>query len=226
MRGAVRYRRPSERRTLDTLNQRMPAIEAGNPYPTFRAAISEDFENDLSLSRRAYDVAVIPDTVFWDYWNDNYNREIFAPLTQTEFGRTQIGAVELLVPGLYVIQAAIDWSTNFATDPPLTGAFNTWLASNYDDGGTQLHYFDLTSDILGMWTLNQFRYLWPAYTGSENFVEITVGHDNVAQSPLYIPGGNGGHWSFPPMLNISYLGGFEGQENFMENDDDFGPQEF
>jgi hypothetical protein len=217
--GAKRYQRGNPQRERVIQAERFKAVEFGNPFATFRAAISSNW-NDLTTDRRAYhslDVVTNGDmdTVFWDYWDDDYNRNVFEPFIQPSgIDAGRIGAVELKVPGLYAIQALIDWIPNEDTDPPLAGGIHTWIGSNYDAAGLQYTFMNLDSQILGAWTLNQFRVLWPAYLGSENWVEIIAGFDCAAHTPLYIPGDISGYWSFPPMLTIAYFGGLEGPENF------------
>lgn len=213
-----RYRRDSPERTLADVHERLGRAEAGNPRPTFRAAITDQFAT-LTSERRAYEAIVAgspgagdTDTVFWDYWWDDYDRKYFDPFIQPsgpDIGR--IGAVELLMPGIYAIRATIDWENE---DFTLLENFNTWIGSNYDDGGLEHIYMPLNSAILGTWTLSQHRIVWPFFTGSENWVEITATHDNATDNLLYIPGGNAGYTSFPPMLTIVYLGALEGPPDF------------
>lgn len=211
---ANRYKRPSQRRTLADVVQRVDSTEFGNPRSTFRAAITDQFD-DITTDRRPYFGDASTDTVFWDYWDDNYNRQFFEPVIQNSGVDTgRVGAVTLLIPGVYNIRATIDWQTAAFN---LTGAFNTWIGSNYDDGGLEYIYMDLNSSLIGTWTLDHIRILWPSFTNAEESVEITASHDNDAQEPLYIPGGIAGYWGRAPMLTITYLGGLEGEPEFFQD---------
>jgi hypothetical protein len=215
---ASRYKRPSARRDIDTLLGRTNSVEFGNPRPTFRAAISD---SDLvggtldETMRIGYYTGVGPDTVYWNYWDDNYDRTFFSPFTTTVLGIPCVLAVELLIPGIYAIRATIDWiltDYDFPTVP-----FHTWIGSNYDDGGVTDIYMDPNSDIIMTWVMDQFRVMWPNFTGAESLVEITAYHDDATDEPLFIPGGNGGYWGMPPMLTIVYLGGIEGDPDFFSD---------
>ena len=212
---ADRYKRRTIDRVVPTVESRVKGVEFSNPYPTFRAAISDaDLPGTGLLDatmRRDYTTGTT-DTVFWNYWDDDYNSAIFDPFFQMELGQETVSAVELLVPGLYGIRATIDWCiTDY--DPP-TVPFNTWIGSNYDDGGMDDIYWDPTSNIVGTLTMDHFRVVWDGYTGAETSVEITVYHDNSTDEPLFIPGGFSGYWAMPPMLTIVYLGALEGNPCF------------
>lgn len=216
--GSRRYRRTSVTVPNEVASQgeAIQELQFGNRLPTFRASISGDFV-DLATERRPYwAISGTPgnDTVFWDYWDNDYDRRFFEPVlgaTPPDVGR--LGAVTLLVPGLYAISASIDWMDEPGT---LGGSFGTWLTSNYDAGGMTYIPIDLGNQT-GLWTLNHFRVVWPTHTGAENSVEITAGHDNVAEEPLYIPGDIWGYWGFPPHLTIVYLGGLGTEARYFED---------
>lgn len=214
---ANRYKRPSARRELTDAGTRIPTVEYGNPRPTFRAAITDQF-NTITLERRGYFDNAQTDTVFWDYWDDNYNRKFFEPLLQASgIDAGRIGSVELLIPGIYAVRATIDWQTADFDLASIPGAFSTWIGSNYDDGGVNHIPMDINaSDIIGTWVLDQHRMVWPAFTGAESTIEITVSHDRAGET-LYIPGGFAGFWAQPPMLWIVYLGGLEGDPVFFSD---------
>jgi hypothetical protein len=199
---ANRYRRPAERRTLEDVADRLSPLEFGNPLPTFRAAISGN-----STNLRDYDSdATVLDTVFWDHWDPTYDSRFFDPFIQPsgpDAGR--LGAVELLVNGLYGIHASIDWDDFFDA--------NVRVGSNYDDGGIE-HWYREATWFYGPETINHFRILWNNQTSSERFIEIVVGHDDPTLASHTIPGGFNGAWAIPPMLTIVYLGGIGTEANF------------
>lgn len=202
-----RYRRSSSpERILDEHSELLSAVAFGNPLPTFRAALTDDGTN-LRVYSRQNPGELFLDTVFWDYF-ENGDPRFFDPFIQPtgspDAGR--LGAVELLVPGLYGIRASIDWDAVF-TDTNVREQIGT----NFDDSGTKVRSLH-KNDFSGPLTIDQLRILWLSHTASEQFVEIVVGHtDSVSHT---IPGRFAGVWAIPPMLTITYLGGLQTEPNF------------
>lgn len=208
-----RYRRQTTDRQLSDARERLRVAEHGNPRPTFRASIGcDDLSADLDATLRRPYFAYTADTVFWNHWDPDYNPQFFDPTFQVEQGNNCVGAVELLIPGIYGIRASVDPTledfANFTFTVPGANTFNLWLGGNYDDAGVTHILMDPGSAHHQL-VHNELRILWSDFASAESSVEITFNHDNVADEPLFLPGGFCGYLGSPSLLTIVYLGGLD-----------------
>lgn len=138
------------------------------------------------------------DTVFWDMWengNSNYFDEFIVP-SGNDAGK--LSAVDLLIPGIYLIFVRIDWDDFFEGQVRIGTNYDDSYVITKEHGDTAFSFYGPDGDT-------QMRYLGIDQTSAQNFVEIAVGHNDPTAADHTIPGNSEGAWAQYPELVITYL---------------------